>query len=209
MIGHLKGEVLFSDGTQVIIAAKSGVGYEVSCGEILVEGSETSLYISHVIRENAEDLFGFKTLREKKLFELLRSVKGVGPKSAYSLLMTLGFENTIFSIQNEDKKALSKAPGVGPKAAAQVILDLQNKLEKVLMYSDSNHMGVVLNSGKTPLFESSKAISNDSKLIGEALMACQELGFKENQVGPVMERLLQEHAITKSEQLVHLVLKEL
>ena len=99
MIGHLQGKVLFSDGVEVVMLTSSGVGYQIYFAKVLRERSIHSLYISHVIKEASEELYGFDTLREKKLFESLLSVKGVGPKSAYALIRALGFE-TICEIPN-------------------------------------------------------------------------------------------------------------
>ncbi len=210
MIGFLKGEVLFSDGSEAIVGTPSGIGYEVCFSEILTEGADITLYTSHIIRENAQLLYGFRTLREKKLFELLVSVKGVGPKSAYGLLMALGFEQTVGAIQREDKKALSKAPGIGPKAAAQVVLDLGPKIEKVVMYSENYQMGIIFPTQQPRAMskESATAWGADSQIVHEAVMACKELGFKEESIEPIIHRLVQENSIAKPEQLVHLVLKE-
>ena len=84
MIGHIQGEVLFSDGHEVILLTNSGIGYQIFCNQVHAEGRQASIYIAHVIKEGLEDLYGFGDLRSKKLFEMLNSVKGVGPKSAYS-----------------------------------------------------------------------------------------------------------------------------
>ena len=214
MIGHLKGEVLFCDGTEVLIQTNSGIGYQVYFASILPEAAEASIYISHVIREASEELYGFKTLREKKLFELLISVKGVGPKSGYSLLTALGFDQVVMAIQLDNKKALSKAPGIGPKAAAQILLDLSKRIEKMKMYSQNYKTSSILPNGQTlelDLDPSEVAVEAkyDLTMVNEALLACKELGFKESEVEPLAKKILQNHQISKPEQLVHLVLKEM
>ncbi|TNE97551.1 MAG: Holliday junction branch migration protein RuvA, partial [Deltaproteobacteria bacterium] len=98
MIGFLSGTVVFSDGQDLILNTASGVGYQIFCQQVLAEGSRATLYISHVIKEASQELYGFSNLREKKLFELLTTVKGVGPKSAYSMLANLGGENIITAV---------------------------------------------------------------------------------------------------------------
>lgn len=221
MIGHIHGKVLFSDGKEAIILTAIGVGYQVHFNGILTEGSQASLYISHVIKENSEELYGFKSLREKKMFELLTSVKGVGPKSAYSLLSAVSIDQIIDSVTRESKTLLVKAPGVGPRAAAQIILDLSNKIHKIKIYSAGNHT-VTLNlpdsdalAGQVEIFsevknnEKSSLKGNSSLIIDEALLACKELGFKQDIVEPMIFRFLETNEITRPEQLVHLVLKEL
>jgi Holliday junction DNA helicase RuvA len=208
MIGFLTGEVIFSDGKEVIIKTADGVGHQVYLQKLLVEGSQAEVFISHVFKDPGQELFGFETLREKKLFELLTSVKGVGPKSAYSLLTALGPEAVIQAVQLENKKSLSKAPGVGPKAAAQVILDLSNKIQSVLMYSGNGLTNAINVDGPAKQQELMSSPSYNTPILEEALMACKELGFKEDSILPKAQKILSENDIQKPEQLVHLVLKE-
>lgn len=216
MIGYLVGEVLFSDGKELIIKTKDGIGYQIYMTGLLVEGSVAEVFISHIFKDSGQELFGFETLREKKLFELLNSVKGVGPKSAYSLLSSLGADTIIQSVQLENKKVLTKAPGVGAKAAAQICLDLGDKIQKVLMYSGQNHTMTVHAPAHMIADEGSHQMNLDNVVTGlaggpileETLMACKELGFKEDVVLPMAQKILAEKDIQKAEQLVHLVLKE-
>jgi Holliday junction DNA helicase RuvA len=211
MIGHIQGKVLFSDGVESIILTSSGIGYQVYFNRVLSEGSFQSLFISHKIKEASEELFGFPNLRDKKMFELLTSVKGVGPKGAFNLLGFLGSENIIESILLENKKTLTKAPGVGPKAAAQIILDLSKKISKIRMYSTSYKLEAD-NLENLPEFKIGEVEQNFSTstthlLMDEALVACKELGFREEQVLPLAQKILNDNDVTKAEQLVHLVLK--
>ncbi len=221
MIGFLQGEILFSDGTEVIVQTTSGIGYQVYYNNVLAEGSKAALFISHVIKEADQELYAFHTLREKKLFELLTSVKGVGPKSAYALLGSIGAVQTIDAILMEDKKSLTKAPGVGPKAAAQMILDLSGKIQKIKMYTNRKTIAKEVDASEVTLekipqmeiFEAYNVDANesavsDNKILEETLMACKELGFKEDKIVPIAHKLLNENSINRPEQLVHLVLKE-
>ena len=125
---------------------------------------------------------GSQLLEIKKL-ELLTSVKGVGPKSAYSLISALGSDTVIQAVQLENKKSLSKAPGVGAKAAAQICLDLGNKIQTVLMYKGTGETGMMV-AGEAKVLEVSESLpmfnnSSATPILEEALMACKELGFKE------------------------------
>ncbi len=209
MIGYLNGEVIFSDGKEVIIKTADGVGHQVYLQKLLVEGSQADVFVSHVFKDPGQELFGFETLREKKLFELLTSVKGVGPKSAYNLLTALGAETVIQSVQLENKKSLSKAPGIGAKAAAQICLDLSNKIQNVLMYS-ARGLNNEFHDGASPV-QPELVASNagyNAPILEEALMACKELGFKEDSILPMAQKILSENDIQRPEQLVHLVLKE-
>lgn len=196
MIAQLIGEITFSDGVELILLTNSGVGHQVYYNEILPEGTEVNLYISHILRENGEQLYGFKSLRGKKLFEMLNLVKGVGPKSAYSIITTLGIDSIFHAIVFEDKKLLTKAPGVGAKAASQILLDLKEKIGKVKMYSDHTSID------GSPRVE-------DYAILEETIMACKELGFKEDSIIPLAQKFLKESNILRAEQLIHLVLKAL
>src|SRR6476661_8807979 len=119
MIGFLCGEVLFSDGNESVIQTTSGIGYQVFYNKVLVEGSEAAIYIAHIIKEDSETLYGFHSLRAKKLFEMLLTVKGIGPKSAYTLIANLGVNEIITAVTLEAKGTLTKVPGLGTKGAAQ------------------------------------------------------------------------------------------
>ncbi|MCK5882541.1 MAG: Holliday junction branch migration protein RuvA [Bacteriovoracaceae bacterium] len=218
MIGHIQGEVLFSDGGETIILTNSGVGYQVYFSKVLAEGHHISLYISHVIKEANQELFGFKTLREKKLFELLTTVKGIGPKSAYALMGALSPKEICDAITFENKKALTAAPGVGPKAAAQVVLDLSGKIHKVMMVSDNYKVDRIISMPKESIslidMDSAEASAdspqyNENEIIQDTIMACKELGFKEEVIIPLAHKVMGLNDITKAEQLVHLVLKEM
>jgi Holliday junction DNA helicase RuvA len=223
MVGFITGSVLFSDGKEAIIQSRSGVGYQLYCYSILPEGGRSSVFVSHIVRENSEELYSFKSLREKKLFELLITVKGVGPRSAYSVLAQLGSHLLVSAVKNEDKTTLKSVSGVGDKAASQMILDLKKKIQNVMMYSDKNIKATELSTSEEQamddsLLETIDLNSNQTgdtlgadkeEILNETLLACQNLGFNNDKVVPLAQRILQEHDIQKTEQLVHLVLKEI
>lgn len=215
MFGFIEGKVVFSDGQESIIKTESGIGYQVYFSQILPEEKQASLYLSHIVRESLEDLYAFNNLLEKKLFELLITVKGVGPKLAYSLIAKLGAEAIIDAVRIENKKVLSSVSGVGPKAASQIMLDLAKKILKVKMYS-----AVPLNEWSAVQGNASFGVQNvsaisasdksaEKNILDEALWACKELGFKEEIVLSLARKILSEHEINRPEQLVHLVLKEI
>lgn len=221
MIGFLNGEVLFSDGNESIIQTTSGIGYQVFYNKVLVEGTLAAIYVAHIIKEDSETLFGFSSLRSKKLFEMLLTVKGIGPKSAYNLISNLGVNEIINAVNLEAKATLTKVPGLGTKGAAQIILDLAGKIDRVKMYSDSSKIirGGLAPSVKmdfmtieeAPYIEEvvSSGSVNQHEIMNDTLMACKELGFKEDKIIPIAQKILGANLITKPEQLIHLVLKEL
>lgn len=220
MIGHLEGNVIFSDGLELIIKTNSGIGYQVHCAHIFAEGSVAEIYVSHIVKDGSEELYGFRTLREKKLFELLITVNGVGPKSGYSLVKNLGAESIIEAVLIDNKAALKKAPGVGPKAAAQLILDLSEKIKKIKMYKDEQQLITNIPTIETTNLDNtyqdelpgvsstSSELTNYNSLLDDAILACTELGFREDKVLPIAKKLLSNNKIIKAEQLVHLVLRE-
>ncbi len=221
MIGFLSGEVLFSDGSESIIQTSTGIGYQVFYNKVLVEGTAAAIYVAHIIKEDSETLFGFSSLRAKKLFEMLLTVKGIGPKSAYNLISNLGVNEIINAVNLEAKATLTKVPGLGTKGAAQIVLDLAGKIDRVKMYSDSSK---IIRGGlapalkidfttieETPYIEEvvSAGSVNQHEIMNDTLMACKELGFKEEKIIPIAQKILGANLITKPEQLIHLVLKEL
>jgi Holliday junction DNA helicase RuvA len=221
MIGFLTGEVLFSDGNESIIQTSTGIGYQVFYNKVLVEGTQAAIFIAHIIKEDSETLFGFGSLRNKKMFEMLLTVKGIGPKSAYNLISNLGVNEIINAVNLEAKGALTKVPGLGAKGAAQIVLDLSGKIDRVKMYSDSNKIvrgGLapsvkpnLMSLDEAPYIEEEVSVGsvNQHEILNDTLMACKELGFKEDKIIPIAQKILGANLITKPEQLIHLVLKEL
>lgn len=109
-----------------------GVGFEVHTSAYslsrLRAGEQVKLYTSVCIREDAFDIYGFSTKQEKRCFEMLTSVSGVGPKAALSILSMGAPEDLLLAIVSENEKAITAAPGVGKKIAQRVILELKGKL---------------------------------------------------------------------------------
>jgi Holliday junction DNA helicase RuvA len=133
MFYHLDGKVAeLGQGMAVIDC--NGVGYLVNTSlttqSRLKVGERSKLYISECVREDAFELFGFATKSEKRSFDLLIGVSGVGPKAALSILSSYTPEALAMAILSGDEKALTVAPGIGKKIAQRVILELKDKLAK-------------------------------------------------------------------------------
>ncbi len=131
MIAHIKGIIAEKFGNCIIVDV-NGVGYEVTVATPDFEdaklGEERKFYTYHAIRENAEDLYGFSSLAAKKIFELLTSVQGIGPKAGMAILSLAGAEEVRNAIANADAAFIAKATGVGKKSAERVIVDLRDKV---------------------------------------------------------------------------------
>jgi Holliday junction DNA helicase RuvA len=133
MIASLRGKVS-AKGTNRVIIDVGGVGYDVFVSftslESLEQDADTFLYIYTSVRENSLELFGFVTLEEKTLFELLLGVAGVGPKTSLQILSGISPQGFREAVLGEDEKRLTSIPGIGKKSAQRIILELKEKIKK-------------------------------------------------------------------------------
>ncbi len=141
MIAHIFGVVAEKFGGSVIVDV-AGVGYEiyVAAGDydaVTLE-QKVKFYTYHHIREQSQELFGFSSLAGKKLFEMLITVQGVGPKAALAILSLDTAENVRNAIANADSAYLAKASGVGKKTAERVVVDLSDKVGMPIVYRHQN-----------------------------------------------------------------------
>ena len=132
MIAFITGE-LCDAGQDTIVVACHGIGYEiqipVSVAQVLPDpGNVVKIYTYTYVREDALGLFGFLTQDDLKIFKLLITVNGVGPKAALAILSAMTADELRFAILAEDAKAIAKAPGIGPKTAKRMIIELKDKL---------------------------------------------------------------------------------
>lgn len=132
MIAHLSGKILSKQPNQVVVEA-GGVGYDVtipisSFYDLGDEGATASLHIYTHVREESISLYGFRTRREKQIFEKLISVSGIGPKLGIAILSGINPDELILAIQQSDLAKLTRIPGVGRKTAERVALELRDKL---------------------------------------------------------------------------------
>ncbi len=132
MIAHLSGTIAEKFGAGSIVIDVHGVGYEVSVAagdfDAVMLDQDAKFYTYHHVREQAEELFGFSSLAAKKLFEMLITVQGVGPKAALAILSLGDAEHVRNAIANADHAFVQKAAGVGKKTAERVVVDLSDKV---------------------------------------------------------------------------------
>jgi len=131
MIATLEGLVTEKIGEMVVLqCAGIGYGLYVSFEDFgaLETGQSAKLYVYEAIREDAHNLFGFKTLETKQLFEQLLTVKGIGPKMALAILSIATLSQVRQAIANGDVKFISQANGVGKKAAERIVVELKDKV---------------------------------------------------------------------------------
>ncbi len=165
MIAHLSGIITEKLPASVIIDVH-GIGYEVIIStpdaERINLEDQIKFYTYHAVRDTGEDLYGFSSLAAKKLFEMLISVNGVGPKAAIAILSLGTPEEVRNAIANTDAAFISKASGVGKKSAERIIVDLRDKV------------GIPSHYGAT---ETKFSLANTIGPEDEALDALIALGF--------------------------------
>lgn len=137
MIAHITGKLLHKQPNAVVIDV-GGVGYELTVPlstfyDLGESGAEVSLRVFTYVREDALQLFGFRTDLEKQLFLLLTSVTGIGPKLAITLLSGMSADDLIRAIRDNELARLTSIPGVGRKTAERLVVELRDKVAKLAL----------------------------------------------------------------------------
>ncbi len=131
MFGHITGKIFDLKGTKTIVKA-GGIGFVVHSTPYylskLKTGSEANFWTYTAVRENSIDLYGFETEEELRVFELLITVSGVGPKSALAILSVAGVKSIEEAVGSGDTSSLTKISGIGRKTAEKIVLELNGKL---------------------------------------------------------------------------------
>ncbi len=169
MIGCLIGEVFALEAPTVLLNV-NGVGYEIdtplSTFCQLQKGQKVTLWTHLVVREDAQQLYGFSDAQEKIIFRTLLKVNGVGPKMALGILSTLSVDMLIHTVEHGDVKTLIKVPGVGTKTAERLMIELRDRFKAFSTTTVSN------NTASTQIqFTGNSAVA-------EAEAALQSLGYK-------------------------------
>lgn len=194
MIALLRGSVRSASAGRVVIDV-GGVGYLVfvtsrlSLG--LSAGDALEVETSYIVREDSATLFGFATVQERELFDLLRSVTGVGPKSALAILNELDAEAVAMAVANEDDIAFKAVSGIGPKTAKLIVVTLAGKLG--------------LKPAAASAGTSSKAVPFDGQVI-DALVG---LGWSERAASDSVAELLRQDTFETRDALLRAALGKL
>ena len=197
MFYHIEGIVSEIEQNLAVIDC-GGVGYALNATvntlSCIKTGTKAKLYVSEAIGENNFDLYGFYSKNEKRCFEMLTAVSGIGPKAALSILSYNSPESLALAIMNQDEKALTVAPGIGKKIAQRVILELKDKISKEL---GSEQISL-------PVMPAAN-VSGDS-VLNDALAALSVLGFSSAEIAPVLKTL--DVSGMSAEQIIKTVLKQ-
>lgn len=171
MIYSLTGELTYI-GDQFLVVECGGVGFKcftsvataANAGRI---GDQIRLYTYLSVKEDALDLYGFKTENELRAFKLLISVSGVGPKAAVSILSEMSADKLALAVAAGDTKAITRANGVGKKIAERIVLELKDKMA-----------GVTLSSSESSVSAAASVVEDSPA--GEAVAALVALGFSKS-----------------------------
>ena len=169
MIGCLIGEVFALEAPTVLLNV-NGVGYEIdtplSTFCQLQKGQKVTLWTHLVVREDAQQLYGFSDAQEKIIFRTLLKVNGVGPKMALGILSTLSVDMLIHTVEHGDVKTLVKVPGVGTKTAERLMIELRDRFKAFSTTTVSNNTA------------SAQIQFTGNSAVAEAEAALQSLGYK-------------------------------
>ena len=174
MIGRLTGVLVEKQPPQVLLEV-AGVGYEVdvpmsSFYHLPASGERVSLHTHFVVREDAQQLFGFLTLKEREAFRALIRISGVGPRLALSVLSGLSVDELAQCVVMQDAGRLTRVPGIGKKTAERLLLELKGKLADAL---PGGQGGVASAPG----------------VQADALNALLALGYSDKEAGPAIKQL--------------------
>ncbi|NDG84369.1 MAG: Holliday junction branch migration protein RuvA [Proteobacteria bacterium] len=223
MLGYLQGIIKERQNGEMILLTGSEstgfVGYQVKTPdhpryEVFIPGERAELYLYTHVREDAFDLYGFRSASEKNFYTTLLSVSGVGPKLALTLLSHTDEANLIEMILSEDKTGLTDISGVGKKTAERIILELKDTIEKKLaagIFTRREGAGAAAGGASGaggPKADGSGTPGRGSPLFIEAYLALQGLGFKEIQAKQMVESAIKkQNGATRVEDLVKIALQ--
>ena len=189
MLAYIKGK-LEMKMTGYIVIDVGGLGYKVFMSEVGIEkvgniGDTVKVHTYYKVREDDISIFGFNTLEELKMFELLISVSGVGAKTALTMLAVCEPSEFALAVISEDVKALTCIPGIGPKSAKRIILELKDKIKAEQEIENIKNQ---IESNKNSNTKIQKAIEMDENL-QEAIAALQVLGYNKKEIEKVFDKL--------------------
>lgn len=204
MIAHLSGTLLSKQATSVILEV-AGVGYEVSIPlstfyELEDPGSSVQLRIYTHVREDALQLYGFKTARERELFLRLISVSGIGPKLGITLLSGMSADEMIASIRTNNLAKLTLIPGVGRKTAERLVMELRDKVASLSSAELEEELGIKSDTSAAPTEDSMRA---------DALSALLNLGYQRNAAEKAVTSAASEAGDVSVESILRLSLRKL
>jgi Holliday junction DNA helicase RuvA len=197
MIGQLKGMIIEKTPPELLILVQ-GVGYEVNAPmstfyRLPDIQQEVLLFTHFIVREDAQQLYGFYTKEERTLFRILLKVNGVGPRLALTILSSMEPPEFVRCVNAHDKEALVRLPGIGAKTAERLIIEMR---DKVAHWQDHPSTNTLENIKKEP----------GNQRIQDAISALISLGYKPQEASRAVSKV--ETAEMSSEEIIRFALRE-
>ena len=197
LYAYIEG-ILAEKNENELVIETSGVAYSIQCANNVVSaapaiGETMRCYTYLSVREDAMELFGFASRKEKEMFLRLRTVSGIGPKTALGILGSMSLQELGLAIAMEDIAMLSRAPGVGKKTAQRIALELKDKVPQMDVEG---------------IFAENKALEGigaEGSAFGDALLALQSLGYSSIEATKALQKV--KNQSTQTDELIRLALR--
>ena len=191
MLAYIKGKLEMKMTGYVVIDV-GGLGYKVFMSEAGIEnvgniGDTVKVHTYYRVREDDISIYGFNTLEELKMFELLLGVSGVGARTALTMLATCTPSEFALAVVSEDVKALTSIPGIGPKSAKRIILELKDKIKKEQEVEAIKEQ--IDKKEKDDIKSKFDEVIEAKGKVSEAMAALQVLGYNKKEIEKVFEKL--------------------
>lgn len=195
MYDYISGILTELNPSYAVVENAGGIGWLINISlntySAIEKQEKVKLYVHHVVREDAQQLFGFADRQEREVFRMLIDVSGIGPNTARVILSSLSPAELQSAILNEDAKTISRVKGIGAKTAQRVVIDLKDKIGKLL-------------GDTTPAAQNAKAISPHRD---EAIAALVMLGYPKQQAEKAVELALKNEPAMSAENLIKFALR--
>jgi holliday junction DNA helicase RuvA len=201
MIALISGKIVYKGISHVVVDAQ-GVGYRVfipltTFYELPETGQTITLHVHTHVKQDGINLFGFYTIQEKDIFELMLTVSGIGPKMSINILSGISVQELLKAISNGDVKKLISIPGLGKKTAERLILELKEKILKKIIVEDAASAGADRQKDKDIIRE-------------DVLSALINLGYRNNVAQDALDKVMRESTQELAmDQLLKMTLKVL
>ena len=195
MLAYIKGTLEIKMSDYVVIDV-GGLGYKINMSGASIDkigniGDTVKVHTYYRVREDDISIFGFNKIEELRMFELLISVSGVGAKTALTMLAVCEPSDFALAVISEDIKVLTSIPGIGPKSAKRIVLELKDKIKKQEQIDElTKAVGKIETSSKMQT-----AIEEDNK-ISEAVAALQVLGYSKKEIEMAFNKIPDKKELT-------------
>lgn len=195
MIGYIRGTLLEQTEKSCLVLTAGGVGYELrltlpALARLPAEGQEVSFHTELVVREDSQDLYGFETSEERRLFHVLLSIPNLGPKKGLAILSQFHPDDLRQIVLHEDIAALTRVSGIGKKTGQQILWELKYKLA----------------SAETPV-AGRKQAATERSVLQDALAGLANLGYSEEEARPILQKIFEAEPDLDVAQLLREALK--